>query len=268
METLAGSSEPFSLVPMNRRFGIWVWAVMAIVVIISIATWLPKRGPNASTPPMNAPLFTDVPGKPGWRHTAHLDWKWTDEELKAERERIAGQSDLRTHHVVLGLDLAGETKPPPGYVEAQRQKYLMASMKFGSREDALATVNMIDFNHYQGIRVFVIPRSDTGDLIRSFRVGSHYDDSPEYVDRVAQRVVAVNQTVPVTITYAWPASADLVFLDPASEADCQALGELFPIKEAMTDGLEIYYNDWEPSWSEKFLAEWFHRDQKIMLWWD
>jgi hypothetical protein len=254
---------------MNRRWGIWIGIATVVALVITVVVWPPARTPDAATvTPMNPPLLTEVPGKPGWRQTAHLDWKLTDDERTAERGRIAATFDLKTHHVVLGLDLAGDSTPPSGYPEAQHQRFLEGAMKHGSKEEALASISMIDFNHYQGIRVFVIPRSDTADLIRSFRVGSHSDDRPEHIESVAQRVVAVNEVVPVTIPDAWPAWATLVFLEPASEADCRALEELFPLTAAGLDGLEIYYNDWEPSWGEKFLADWFHREQKISLWWD
>lgn len=251
---------------MNRRTATWLMATVIFIVVS--AALLRERAPDSVTTPMNASLLTEVPGKPGWRQTPHLDWKLSRDEQSAERDRIAATCDLKAHHVVLGLDLAGETTPPPGYVEAQHQRFLEGAMKHSSKEEALASISMIDFNHYQGIRVFVIPHSDTADLIRSFRVGSHYDDRPEYIESVAQRVVAVNQVVPVSIPEAWPAWTTLVFIDPASEPDCRALEELFPFEEAMTNGLEIYYNDWEPSWGEKFLAKWFHREQKISLWWD
>jgi hypothetical protein len=250
------------------RWVIRVGIATVVIVVVAIAIWLPARAPHVAITPMNPPLFTEVPGKPGWSQTPHLDWRLTKDEWMAERDRVAASCDLKAHHVVLGLDLAGETTPPPGYPEAQHQRFLEGAMKHGSREEALASIRMIDFNHYHGVRVFVIPRSDTGELIRSFRVGSHSDDSPEHIESVAQRVVAVSQVVPVAIPEAWLNSVNLVFLDPVSLADCRRLEELFPFTAAGMDGLGIYFNDWEPSWGEKFLAEWFHREQKISLWWD
>jgi hypothetical protein len=123
---------------------------------------------------------------------------------------------------------------------------------------------------YRPFRVFVVPRAGLGEVIRHFRVGSYYEDEDAYIDQVAERVVAADRIVPLTVTHAYLSSVSLVFIDSATEEQCRELQELFPFEREgdMSLGLEAYLSDWSPERGPWFLAEWFHRDQRIDLWWD
>jgi hypothetical protein len=218
---------------------------------------------------VNSPQLSEGPVKPGWFRTAPIEGdsqRWSE-----ERNSIAKNFDLKKHHVFWGLNPHDEAQPPPGWLERQREDFEKQCLQTMSEEDARTLLERVNLTFdYAPIRVFAVPHAETSEIIRTFRVGTHHHMGEEVMNATSARVEAIDQIVPIGVVHADDAGVTLVFLEPASPEQCQKIEELFPFLEEgdMELGLEDYLSDWDPDAGSGILAERFHQDQEIRLWWD
>lgn len=216
--------------------------------------------------------LTAVPGKPGWLRSPVID---DHEKLGEAREITVHAHDLRKHHVFTGPMPKDDAAAPPGWEDAQREKFTKFQSHWMSPVELREMMERVSFP-YEPYRVFVAPREEAAEVIRHFRVGSHDEDDETYPDAVAAKVVAIDRIAAVSIHDLSPAHVSLVFLDPISIEVARELGALFPFLNVTEDvsfkdafiGMESYLSEMEEDSGEDFLAERFFRDQEILLWWD
>jgi hypothetical protein len=248
----------------------------AALLLMILALALKSRNAPSPTPTMSETPFelTAVPGKPGWLRSPVIDdnLQGDHEKVLEARTRVVQSYDPGRHHVFSGLMPDDDAQVPAGWEDAQRER-LRADSEKSPYPIPSFVLDSVIFD-YQPYRVFVAPREDTAEVIRLFRVGSHADDRDGYVDRVAAKVIAINEVAGFTIPGLSSAHVRLVFLDPISMETARELAALFPFMSdevGLEDGflgMEGYLSEMEADSGEDYLAECFFRDQEIRLWWD
>lgn len=217
---------------------------------------------------MNAALVS-VNEKPEWQQTEPLDDSLETEELNAKRDLIAQSFDLHRVQVLWGSDPHDLAPPPKGCTEAQKQKVRDTSFSHLPPESVEQVIAMINFV-YRPVRVFVVPRPDIAEIVRFFKVGTHYQDNDIVMEAVAERLTKIDRITPISVVHAGSSHLLLKFLEKPSLPVCREIQRLFPFAEESDTrlGLEGYFTDWTSATNPWFLADWFYREQRIHLWWD
>lgn len=123
----------------------------------------------------------------------------------------------------------------------------------------------------QGHRIYVTPRLAIRELVETFRVGeqvglSYGFDEDETIDRVADRLEAVEKICPFVVTFADPAGLHAKFTRRLTKAAATKIERVFPMDDSMQDGLDGYISDW--SGKGPLLVPRLLEEQEIRLWWD
>jgi hypothetical protein len=123
----------------------------------------------------------------------------------------------------------------------------------------------------QGHRIYVTPRLEIRELVEAFRVGEQVELSygfyaDETIDRVAERLEAVEKICPFVVTFADGAGLHAEFTTKLTKAAAAKIERVFPPDDAMQDGLDGYISDW--SGEGPLLVPHLIREQGIRLWWD
>lgn len=183
---------------------------------------------------MSTPDFTSygltlqpVPQKAGWFRGPALDWEQ-------------------------GKELAARLRTSP----AARQFQVL--------------VGLLDDDD-QGHHIYVTPPLGVRELVEAFRVGEHgamsYDmDATETIERVATRLEAIQAICPFVVTFADSAGLHAEFSRELTESDATKIEDLFPIDDAIKDGLDGYVSEWDGE--GPILVPRLLREQSIQLWWD
>ena len=191
------------------------------------------------------------------------------EDLDAKRDLITKNFDLHRFHVLWGSNPHDLEPPPKGWAEAQKQKLRETQFSQLPPEQIEEIVGIFTFE-YHPVRVFVVPRSDTEEIVRFFKVGTHNQDSDAVMQSAAERLGRIDRVTPISVVHADSAALQFKFLEKSSIATCREIQKLFPFEEQgdIRLGVEGYFEDWTPETDPWFLADRFYRDQSIQLWWD
>ncbi len=133
----------------------------------------------------------------------------------------------------------------------------------------LVLVGLLDDD--QGHHIYVTPQVSVRKLVEAFHVGEHgaqsYGmDAAETIERVATRLEAILTICPFVVTFADSAGLHADFSRKLTESDAARIEDLFPMDDAMQDGLDGYVSDWEGD--GPLLVPRLLQEQSIHLWWD
>lgn len=122
-----------------------------------------------------------------------------------------------------------------------------------------------------GHRIYAIPPIDVDQIVENFRVGARCEKSiglsaAEAIKRVATRVEGIHHVCPIFITFADSAGLHAEFARKLTARDASEIEKLFPVEDAMKDGLDSYVSEWEGE--GPLLAPRLLKEQCIRLWWD
>jgi hypothetical protein len=123
----------------------------------------------------------------------------------------------------------------------------------------------------KGHRIYVTPLLTIRELVEVFRVGersemSYSKDADETIDRVATRLEAIQKICPFVVTFADAAGLHAEFTRKLTESAATEIESLYPMDDAMQDGLDGYVSEWEGE--GPILVPRLVREQSIQLWWD
>ncbi len=123
----------------------------------------------------------------------------------------------------------------------------------------------------QGYRIYVTPLVGVRELVEAFRVGEHGAQSycmnaAKTIERTATRLEAIQKICPFTVIFVNNGALHAEFTRKLTESDASKIEDLFPIDDAIKDGLDGYVSEWDGEGS--ILAPRLLREQSIQIWWD